>query len=71
MIATIFRRKVVMLIEMRNTPIGGCLQALCAQTARPDCTLWIYSIPIAELNNRIAANDFVFDIDDVENVRAA
>ncbi len=50
----------MMLIEMRNTPIGGCLRAKEAETAGADCTLQT-NIRTTQIDvKRIAANDIQY-----------
>jgi hypothetical protein len=50
-------RKMMMLIEMKNAPIGGCLRAIFSETARSDCTLLINEKVSQTLRARIAFND--------------
>jgi hypothetical protein len=50
-------RKMMMLIEMKNAPIGGCLQAIFSETARSDCTLLISAKVSQTRKTRHAAND--------------
>jgi RTX calcium-binding nonapeptide repeat (4 copies) len=55
-------------LPIKNAPISGGFRAIFAETARPDCTLWIDTSHIAQRKNLNVTNDVAFDI---EYARAA